>query len=112
MGATNFETTVEIKTTVKDAFWHARSEAQAEYGRRGYTGTIAEKNDFKVVAEMGQVDDGRRRIAMEKVYAGLEDGGCLIDDDSLAGSKWGPAAAITFERDGKRLATFFGWASR
>ena len=113
MGATEFPTTVTFdpKHGVDEAFRLAVAAARYEHGHGGYTGTIAEKHSFKIVAEMGEVDDGQLRIATDRLYAGLEDNGCLIDDDTLAGSKWGPAAAITFTRKGKRLVRFFGWAS-
>ncbi len=112
MGATTFETTVEITKTPEAAFWQARDQARHEYGHGGYTGTIAEKGSFKVLAILGPVDENKLREVEGKAMDALEkDDGCLIDDDDLPGTKWGPAAAIIFEKDKKAWIRFFGWAS-
>ncbi len=111
MGATTFETTAEITTTPEAAFRQTREQARAEYGNRGYTGTIAEKHSFKTVAILGPVTEDKLREVEGKTMDALEQDGCLIDDDELPGTKWGPAAAIIFERDKKAWIRFFGWAS-
>lgn len=48
MGGTTFYTKAEGKNP-KEAFERAVKEAKYEYGNRGYTGTIAEKDDFVVI---------------------------------------------------------------
>jgi len=97
----------------KDAFLEAKEEYAYEYGHGGYTGTIAEKNDFKRI----EVPKGKDpyEYAQERLDAG----------DGFWDDKWGPAACV--EVDGKYLQNmrgerwkskknfkaffFFGWAS-
>jgi hypothetical protein len=92
MGATTFIQT-ESGKTAREAFENAREQAGYDHGHAGYTGTIAEKNDFTMfkVPEGKDADD----------YADE-----LIDDDKLG--KWGPAGCIDLGDD---EYMFFGWAS-
>ncbi|PAX84305.1 hypothetical protein, partial [Streptomyces albidoflavus] len=48
MGAEGF-VTYQAGTDAQKAFEGAVEDARYEYGNRGYTGTIAEKDDFTVV---------------------------------------------------------------
>ena len=48
MGACNFECTVQGKTA-GEAFRSAIEEAQYDHGHAGYSGTIAEKNDYVMI---------------------------------------------------------------
>lgn len=50
MGAYDFITSGTSKGA-KQAFAAARAEACREFEHRGYTGTIAEKDDFALVAD-------------------------------------------------------------
>ncbi len=98
MGGNTFET-VGKGTTVEEAFKEAVKDAEYEYGHRGYTGTIAEKEDFVIIPEseyLGKYD--ARWYAGELVRKG----------DARIVDKWGPAGAIKLD-DGRWL--FFGWAS-
>ena len=94
MGATPFEYTGDGKSA-EEAFLNARDEALFDHGHAGYTGTLAEKNDYIMVA----LPEGEDAYA----YAArlIEEGDERIDD------KWGPAGCI--ELGGGRIL-FFGWA--
>ena len=95
MGANTFETTARGKT-VDIAFSNAKEDAYYEYGHRGYTGTIAEKDSFTVIP----LPEGRE--AGEYSDELIDNGDPRIDD------KWGPAGAIQIADD---TWLFFGWAS-
>ena len=95
MGAESFVTYTH-GDTAKEAFRVAVSEAQRDHGHSGYSGTIAEKNEF-VMIDLPAGENPR-----DFAYA-------LIDnDDSRISDKWGPAGCIDLG-EGKYL--FFGWAS-
>ncbi len=49
MGATDFSTKAS-GTTAREAFKSARDDAAYEHGHGGYTGTIAEKHGFEMIA--------------------------------------------------------------
>ncbi len=114
MGANQFCITMKgIYKSPKEAFWQAVEQASYEHGHGGYTGTIAEKNDFKMV------DLPKRK----NVYDFIDE--CLRSEDGFWNDKWGPAACV--EIKGSQLANlrdesykgkknfkafiFFGWAS-
>ena len=80
----------------KDAFDEAKNEAQYDHGHSGYTGTIAEKDDFIIIKlpEGNTADDYSNEL--------------MGDDDPRIASKWGPAGCIEVS-EGTFL--FFGWAS-
>lgn len=87
MGAEEFNV-ISSGKNAQEAFNKAVEQAQYDYGHRGYTGTIAEKDSFIMIKpDPGQTIDD----LME-----------LVDD------KWGPAGCIDLG-DGKYR--FFGWAS-
>lgn len=100
MGANFFETKAKGKTA-NDAFKKAREEALYESGHGGYSGTIAEKSNFKMIPYL----EGDRILfpdvgnfisaIMDKNYADFAD-------------KWGPACCIDLG-DGEYI--FFGYAS-
>jgi hypothetical protein len=95
MGAQVFTQKAKGKTA-KDAFHQAVSDALYDYGHRGYTGTLAEKHDYVMVA----LPDGED--AVDYAYKLIDSSDERIDD------KWGPAGCIDMG-DGNYL--FFGWAS-
>lgn len=95
MGATTFRTKASGKTAA-EAFSAARQKAQYDRGHGGYTGTIAEKSSFVMIA----LPDGM--AAADYAQKLVDDGDRRIDD------KWGPAGCIK-TGDGEFL--FFGWAS-
>ena len=96
MGASEFFAT-GYGDDADEAFDYAVSDAKYQYGHGGYTGTIAEKNDFRMI----QVPDGK------DPYDYADE---LLDDDNhWVGNKWGPAGCIEI-RAGIEYY-FFGWAS-
>lgn len=112
MGAEQFES-IAKGATIEEAFQKARDEAFYEYGHRGYTGTIAEKQEFRVftvpenvlprtfarwVSEPTQYVDEIPHKLLDYVNQAAD----IYDD------KWGPAVAIKLE-EGEWL--FCGWAS-
>jgi len=103
VGALSFvtETVVAREKTAKDAFQIARSDAQYEYGNRGYTGTIAEKSAFVMLPIM------EGKTAEQSAWEYLR-GDDRVDD------KWGPCGCIKTVSDkypDLDKYVFFGWAS-
>ena len=95
MGAESFYQEANGKTA-KEAFKTAYDEACYDYGHRGYTGTLAEKDDFTVI----KLPEGQEPYEYSQK---------LIDDcDERIDDKWGPAGCFNLG-EGKFL--FFGWAS-
>lgn len=80
------------------AFKEAVEEATLDYGRRGYTGTLAEKDEFELCGSASTLAEARDMA--EKM---IDDGDERIDD------KWGPAGCIDVLEPKGFL--FFGWAS-
>ena len=99
MGATDFMIWSKGKTA-KEAFKTARDQALYESGHGGYTGTIAEKHEFRTILA------GGRELTREKIREHAEK--LLNNEAHWTNDKWGPAACID-AGDGKYL--FFGWAS-
>jgi hypothetical protein len=97
MGATTFGTTATGKNA-KEAFRNAREEAQWESGHGGYSGTIAEKSDFKLVPLSEEVINDPALFASK------------IDEliDTEFDDKWGPAGCVQLA---EHKYYFFGWAS-
>jgi hypothetical protein len=84
MGGTTFTTDTIPGTDVERAFNDTRAEAQHEYGHGGYTGTIAEKNDYVII----------RREPLPPAEAETLAERLLREDDERISDKWGPAGAI------------------
>lgn len=97
MGACTFGT-VARGATASDAFNTAVDEARYEYGHGGYTGTIAEKDSFKIVKLSKEV------IKDKTLFDAKIDE--LLDEEF--DDKWGPAGCVQLEKD---KFYFFGWAS-
>lgn len=95
MGANTFHEVAEGKTA-KDAFYDAVRQAQYDYGHAGYTGTIAEKDSFKMIECPEGADPYKHADEL------------IEKDDLRIRDKWGPAGCIALG-EGKWL--FFGWAS-
>lgn len=96
MGAQEFWHTAKGKTA-QEAFNNAREEALYDYGHSGYSGTIAEKDSFKVIpCEQKE----------EAVDAKMKQ--CMENENHFVQNKWGDAGCIKV-RDG--VFVFFGWAS-
>ncbi|MDX2277742.1 MAG: hypothetical protein NW206_20005 [Hyphomonadaceae bacterium] len=95
MGGCTFSV-VAKGATAQEAFDRATSEARYENGHGGYTGTIAEKDSFVVIALPEGIE--------AEAYADQ-----LIENrDERVDDKWGPAGAIKLSHD---EWLFFGWAS-
>lgn len=60
------------------------ADAQYNFGHAGYTGTIAEKDDFVVICQQPLLIDDAYKLAEELFEA----------DDERISDKWGPAGAI------------------
>ena len=133
MGAEQFETTASGETADK-AFWNAVQQAQYDYGHAGYTGTIAEKGEYKMITLPAGVDaEEFAQWAMEADYIFRDDLEPVehqpwiqraIDSRkkieelgienlvkraaAIADDKWGPACGV---KTGEDTYLFFGWAS-
>jgi hypothetical protein len=102
MGADVFEQYEPIPI-VDAAFRAAVAKAQYDHGHSGYTGTLAEKENYVIIQDT-PLTLHEAGILAEK----------LIDDcDDRIDDKWGPAGAIPVcSKDGKTIGwLFFGWAS-
>ena len=83
MGATNFETYAE-GTDVAAAFTAAVEQAEFEHGHSGYTGSIAEKDEFLVISGVDPLPlADARKLART-----------ILDSNPLVDDKYGPAGAI------------------
>lgn len=100
MGAEVFMVEASGKTA-EEAFRKAYDDACYWSGHGGYTGTIAEKDDFRSI---GFPEDRERTEANVVEYANE----LLDNEDPRIDDKWGPAGCIKIE-EGRYL--FFGWAS-
>ena len=102
MGADQFHNRISAKTA-REAFTSLVEEARYEHGHGGYTGTIAEKNDFKMVS----VPAGRAPLDF------IDE--AMDDDQGFWDDKYGPAACVDAGPDpkdpSKHIFHFFGWAS-
>ena len=95
MGATTFMME-QGGSNAGEAFKKAHELACHYYGHAGYTGTIAEKDDFTL-------------IDLPKDQNPKDFARSLIDDiDDRVSDKWGPAGCIQAAED---RYLFFGWAS-
>jgi len=102
MGADEFRTRQSARTA-DEAFAIRVEQARYKDGNRGYTGTIAEKDDFRM--EQPRKDETPRGCVNR----------CADDDAHWSGDKRGPAACVDGgpdpKRPGLRIFYFFGWAS-
>ncbi|WP_127453069.1 hypothetical protein [Streptomyces sp. B29(2018)] len=96
MGAYDFITPSSGKD-VEQAFLSAKEEAAWQYGNRGYTGTIAEKDEYELVADQPMTPTEAEKYAVH-----------LLKDDERIRDKRGPAGAIPVD-DGTWL--FVGYAA-
>ncbi|RLI66821.1 MAG: hypothetical protein DRO67_00160 [Candidatus Asgardarchaeum californiense] len=96
MGAMEFES-IAKGSTAKEAFQNAREEAFYDYGHSGYTGTIAEKNTFRMI---------HCECTSEAVSAKMDE--VMENESHWIQDKWGPAGCIKLENN---EWLFFGFAS-
>lgn len=85
-----------VGKTAKGAFQAAVDAAAYEVGHGGYTGTIAEKHEFRVIP----IAPGQDPHEVARTL--------LDNDDPRVRDKWGPAGCIALGGD---RWLFFGWAS-
>ena len=85
----------------KEAFTAAREQAQYEDGHGGYTGTIAEKDSFKMVSREPVTPEEARRI-LDKLFE---------DEDHFTNDKYAPAGCLEIASDDATTFVFFGMAS-
>ena len=121
MGATTFSTT-QRGTTAAEAFREAVRRAQYESGHGGYTGTIAEKDDFKVFTlpqgmELRTFVNKVQRwdLASDKSTYTVGALQTLENAAEIANDKYGDAVCVEIpqstEPDGTRAYVFFGLAA-
>lgn len=105
--------------SVDDAFAAAREEAFYEYGHRGYTGSLAEKDSFVVITTVVPASARQVYDALCDAYdvptAAARDlfGANAENYRDLFHDKWGPALAYRpalADQDDDRWA-FMGYAS-
>lgn len=110
MGGQTFSTTVK-GATAREAYNLAVAEAQYEKGHGGYTGTIAEKNGFRMFSVPSSMSSWEfvKRVQDHDLEdldkADHKEIGRAIE---VFDDKWGPAVCIEVE---KGSFLFFGWAS-
>jgi len=94
MGAEQFRQRAS-GSSAKEAFKKALEEALYNYGHAGYTGTLAEKDDF-IEIPLPEGEDGMSYTTK------------LLDEcDERIDDKWGPAGCISL---GNNKYIFFGWS--
>jgi hypothetical protein len=122
MGATNFEVCrafkkpipesmtsfTEASAQTKALFIRAIQDALFIHGHSGYTGTIAEKSEYKFRKWVAMTQDDAQTFIRGTAPA--------WDGDQEKNDKWGPAFAILIKssnrKDAKIVAvTFYGLAS-
>lgn len=104
MGAEYFDHYVVTTDEAKDVFDELVKQAGWDFGHAGYTGTIAEKDDYIMITPP---------VPLPNVDAVLEWALACTDPtsehyDPRVADKWGPAGCIKVVNDG---FLFFGWAS-
>lgn len=115
MGATTFSASKRVAKTVPTAevFADLRSEALAHEGSGGYTGTIAEKTDFRMITEPGLTNEARLRAFIDQTLHVLP-GQTTPYPDSMIDricDKWGPASCVRLSvSDTEDEVVFFGMA--
>jgi hypothetical protein len=83
MGAMTFEQYAD-GADPEVAFGSAREDALYEHGHGGYSGTLAEKDDYVIITRQPKTEAEATALASE-----------LMDrDDPRISDKWGPAGAI------------------
>ena len=116
MGGTTFETFQPGKL-VDAAFQDAQKHARYTYGHGGYTGTIAEKDGYRII----NLDTWNLHVNNEAgmpYQKALSFARQLVDQrDSRIDDKWGPAGALRVKQRASKNQPrmdgwlFFGWAS-
>src|SRR3569832_1555833 len=101
MGAAEFWKS-ESGKTAEEAFLIAVAKAKYDYGHRGYSGTLAEKREFRM--ELPRPGETPEECVKR----------CRNDSNHWSQNKWGPAACVDVGPDpqnpGLRIFYFFGLA--
>lgn len=84
MGACDFQSRAQ-GGTAEEAFRRAVSSAAYDHGHSGYTGTIAEKGSFTIIAEAKPANAEEAYAIANRLISAGDD---RVDD------KWGPAGCI------------------
>lgn len=105
MGAATFFTRSYGKDA-KQAFASAREQALYEHGHSGYSGSVAEKSNFRTIVIPNISGLPEPEDAVRYGDELIERRDQRIDD------KWGPAGCIEIRssKADERLFLFFGWA--
>ena len=105
MGACDFQTS-SVGKTAEGAFREAVKQAEYDHGHSGYSGTIAEKQDFVMIPFDKEGDE----TAAQKLASEL-----IEKSDDRIDDKWGPAGCIEIGpvkgKSPLKKYLFFGWAS-
>jgi hypothetical protein len=111
MGAEQFWT-VGFGKTAKDAFQIAREEAAFSYGHSGYTGSIAEKNNYIMIPlpKGKNANDYIDELFEKEDPVLMTMGSCRLIDITKEVKKDYKAKKKRWPR-GKSAFLFFGWAS-
>jgi hypothetical protein len=108
MGAAPF-VTYQSGSDPAEAFYQACELARYKYGNDGYTGTIAEKDDYTIISETSHTLAEATELAMRLIRT----------DDSRVSAPRGPAGAIAVNQATPAAVAeqaepggwlFFGWA--
>ncbi len=112
MGAASFTHTIKIPktTSTQEAFSDAVDQARHDNGHAGYSGTLAEKNQFVLIHHARNETNAERIVHHLSYPMGLkvyrEEMQELVED------KWGPAGAVRYSIDKENDGViFFGFAS-
>lgn len=105
MGAQDFQNFVYAERTTApnpvEAFSLVKEQAQYEHGHGGYTGTIAEKFNYRSVGRVHSKEEAEEKIKE-----------CMETEGHFCQDKWGPAAMLELVEDNRIKGWyFFGWAS-
>lgn len=110
MGATTFLNTANKSNykSANDAFYSEKESAQYEHGHGGYTGTIAEKDGFRIVNPPKGMSAREFIQAIEDYDGESSDVNPTVREAwKIYDNKWGSALCI--ETDKQYI--FCGWAS-
>jgi hypothetical protein len=114
MGAEQFTTTIKVskETTDHDAFVEARDGAKYENGHGGYTGSIAEKNNFIMIHRARNAENANRIVDAFMGGWDVNISPYRTEAMQMFEDKWGDAGAVRYPVDNKTdEIIFFGWAS-
>ena len=105
MGAQEFFD-VSTGQTHKAAFAKLVKQARYDHGHAGYSGTVAEKDEYTIIKfdDTGVLPEHEDALAFAN---------SLVDsDDPRINDKWGPCGCVEFKgRPPVRYFLFFGWAA-